>query len=186
VVGGGGGGGGGWHPQSLLDWCRRVYPYDFLGQILKNLIYSSWKVGRKIAWGKKRLLYLYSIRYMWACMKTSKRDWKRVNYNCTTWCISCYNSGNYSSTFARRAQLRPRPFCPFHWTHVIIVYIIHSSYVLDKTWAADLYLIYKLEPKARVCISDTDRSDANVLSYLKNDPSYEFIGEVVLKLINIV
>jgi hypothetical protein len=29
--------------------------------------------------------------------------------------------------------------------------------VLDKTWAADLYLIYKLEPKARVCISDTDR-----------------------------
>jgi hypothetical protein len=30
-------------------------------------------------------------------------------------------------------------------------------YVLDKTWAADLYLIYKLEPKARVCISDTDR-----------------------------
>ena len=29
------------------------------------------------------------------------------------------------------------------------------------------------------------RSDANVLSYLKNDPSYEFIGEVILK-INIV
>jgi hypothetical protein len=24
------------------------------------------------------------------------------------------------------------------------------------------------------------RSDANVLSYLKNDPSYEFIGEVIL------
>jgi hypothetical protein len=31
----------------------------------------------------------------------------------------------------------------------------------------------------------TYRSDANVLSYLKNDPSYEFIGEVILK-INIV
>jgi hypothetical protein len=29
------------------------------------------------------------------------------------------------------------------------------------------------------------RSDANVLSYLKNDASYEFIGEVILK-INIV
>ena len=29
------------------------------------------------------------------------------------------------------------------------------------------------------------RSDANVLSYLKNDLSYEFIGEVILK-INIV
>ena len=29
------------------------------------------------------------------------------------------------------------------------------------------------------------RSDANVLSYLKNDPSYEFIGKVILK-INIV
>jgi hypothetical protein len=26
------------------------------------------------------------------------------------------------------------------------------------------------------------RSDANVLSYLKNDPSYEFIGEVILKI----
>jgi hypothetical protein len=25
------------------------------------------------------------------------------------------------------------------------------------------------------------RSDANVLLYLKNDPSYEFIGEVILK-----
>jgi hypothetical protein len=56
-------------------------------------------------------------------------------------------------------------------------------YVLDKTWAADLYLIYKLEPKARVCISDTDRM--RMLSYLKNDLSYEFIGEVILK-INIV
>jgi hypothetical protein len=32
-----------------------------------------------------------------------------------------------------------------------------NVYVLDKIWAADLYLIYKLEPKARVCISDTDR-----------------------------
>jgi hypothetical protein len=44
-----------------------------------------------------------------------------------------------------------------------------------KTWAAgDLYLIYKLEPKA------------NVLTYLENDPSYEFIdiaiGEVILKI----
>ena len=29
------------------------------------------------------------------------------------------------------------------------------------------------------------RSDANVLSYLRNDPSYEFIGEVILE-INIV
>ena len=29
------------------------------------------------------------------------------------------------------------------------------------------------------------RSDANVLSYLKNDPSYEFIGKAILK-INIV
>jgi hypothetical protein len=35
----------------------------------------------------------------------------------------------------------------------------YTTYVLDKTWAADLYLIY--------------------------DPSYEFIGEVILK-INIV
>jgi hypothetical protein len=31
------------------------------------------------------------------------------------------------------------------------------STTVDKTRAADLYLIYKLEPKARVCISDTDR-----------------------------
>jgi hypothetical protein len=28
------------------------------------------------------------------------------------------------------------------------------------------------------------RSDANVLSYLKNDPSYEFIGEVILNIPN--
>ena len=37
--------------------------------------------------------------------------------------------------------------------------------VLIITWASDLYLIYKLSPK--------------------NDPSYQFIGEVILK-INIV
>ena len=36
-----------------------------------------------------------------------------------------------------------------HWLHTIDV--------IDKTWAADLYLIYKLEPKASVCISDKDR-----------------------------
>jgi hypothetical protein len=29
------------------------------------------------------------------------------------------------------------------------------------------------------------RSDTHILSYLKNDPSYEFIGEVILK-INLV
>jgi hypothetical protein len=44
---------------------------------------------------------------------------------------------------------------------------------MDKTWAADLYLIYKLEPKASLC------------SCIKNDLSYEFIGEVILE-INIV
>jgi hypothetical protein len=49
--------------------------------------------------------------------------------------------------------------------HTFLAYVVYTSlisinvqrYVLDKTWAADLYLIYKLEPKARVCISDTDR-----------------------------
>jgi hypothetical protein len=30
-------------------------------------------------------------------------------------------------------------------------------YVLDKAWAADLYLIYKREPQANGCKSDTDR-----------------------------
>ena len=47
-----------------------------------------------------------------------------------------------------------------------------------------LYRIYKLEPKARVCISDTTQ-DANVVNNLKNDSSYEFIGEVIFK-INVV
>ena len=36
----------------------------------------------------------------------------------------------------------------------------------------------RAEAKARVCISDINSSDANVLTCLKNDPSYEFIGEV--------
>jgi hypothetical protein len=59
-------------------------------------------------------------------------------------------------------------------------------YVLDKTWAADLYLIYKLEPKSEgESLYIRYRSDANVLSCLKNYPSYEFIGKVILK-INIV
>ena len=32
-----------------------------------------------------------------------------------------------------------------------------TTYLGDKTWAADVYLIYKLEPKTSVCISDKDR-----------------------------
>ena len=32
-----------------------------------------------------------------------------------------------------------------------------SFFKYDKTFASDLYLIYKLLPSARVCISDTDR-----------------------------
>ena len=39
-----------------------------------------------------------------------------------------------------------------------------SFFKYDKTFASDLYLIYKLEPKARVCISDIHRSAAHVLS----------------------
>jgi hypothetical protein len=42
-----------------------------------------------------------------------------------------------------------------------------------------LYRIYKLDPKARY------NTDANVVNGLKNDSSYEFIGEVILK-INVV
>ena len=48
-----------------------------------------------------------------------------------------------------------------------------------------LYRIYKLEPKARVCISDTTRTRMLHVNDLKNDSSYEFIGEVILK-INVV
>ena len=32
-----------------------------------------------------------------------------------------------------------------------------SFFKYDKTFASDLYLIYKLSPSARVCVSDTDR-----------------------------
>jgi hypothetical protein len=32
-----------------------------------------------------------------------------------------------------------------------------SFFKYDKTFSSDLYLIYKLSPSARVCISDTDR-----------------------------
>jgi hypothetical protein len=53
-----------------------------------------------------------------------------------------------------------KPHINHKYSLVIITPRIFSSkmlYVLVKTWAADLYLIYKLEPKARVCISDKDR-----------------------------
>ena len=40
-----------------------------------------------------------------------------------------------------------------------------AVYVIDKTWAADLYLIYKLEPKASVCISDKGRMRMFYLAY---------------------
>jgi hypothetical protein len=58
------------------------------------------------------------------------------------------------------------------------------QHVLDKTWAADLYLHIQTRAEGE-SLYIRYRSDANVLSYLKNDPSYEFIGEVILK-INIV
>jgi hypothetical protein len=53
-----------------------------------------------------------------------------------------------------------------------------------------LYRIYKLEPKARVCISDTTRTRIvnglnciwRIVNGLKNDSSYEFIVEVILKI----
>jgi hypothetical protein len=32
-----------------------------------------------------------------------------------------------------------------------------GHFLSDKTFASDLYLIYKLSPSARVCISDADR-----------------------------
>ena len=49
-----------------------------------------------------------------------------------------------------------------------------------------LYRIYKLEPKAeRESLYIRYNTDANVVNDLKNDSSYEFIGEVILK-INVV
>jgi hypothetical protein len=53
-----------------------------------------------------------------------------------------------------------------------------------------LYRIYKLAPSARVCITRAEgaslyiryNTDANVVNGLKNDSSYEFIGEVILKM----
>jgi hypothetical protein len=54
----------------------------------------------------------------------------------------------------------------------------------DKAFAFDLYLIYNRSPAARVCKSDTDRLLMLYL-VLKNDSSYKFIGEVILK-INVV
>ena len=48
-----------------------------------------------------------------------------------------------------------------------------------------LYRIYKLEPKARSSLYIRYNTDANVVNDLKNDSSFEFIGEVILK-INIV
>jgi hypothetical protein len=45
------------------------------------------------------ILLFYSLcswmvkgEHLWLSMKTSKRDWKRVNHNCTTWSTSSYNS----------------------------------------------------------------------------------------------
>jgi hypothetical protein len=51
--------------------------------------------------------------------------------------------------------LDPKEYLPEeqNWGTLRIFHILSTR----KTWAADLYLIYKLEPKARVCISDTDR-----------------------------
>ena len=37
--------------------------------------------------------------------------------------------------------------------------------IIDKTWAADLYLKYKLEPKASICLSDKDQMRMLYLAY---------------------
>jgi hypothetical protein len=49
------------------------------------------------------------------------------------------------------------------------VKIIGKRLVLVKTRAADLNLIYKLEPKERVCISDKDRMRINVFILFEDD-----------------
>jgi hypothetical protein len=57
--------------------------------------------------------------------------------------------------------------------------------ILDKTWACSRS-VSDIQTRAEgESLYIRYRSDANVLSYLKNDPSYEFIGKVILK-INIV
>ena len=51
--------------------------------------------------------------------------------------------------------------------YTCIVYV-YKFYVIDKILAADLYLIYKFEPKASVCISDKDRVRIFYISYETN------------------
>jgi hypothetical protein len=66
-----------------------------------------------------------------------------------------------------------------------------SFFKYDKTFASDLYLIYKLWPSTRVCLSDTDRllMFYLVLSYLY-DIQFRNIGyinvnvEVTIILVN--
>ena len=51
--------------------------------------------------------------------------------------------------------------------YTCIVYV-YNFYVIDKILAADLYLIYKFEPKASVWISDKDRVRIFYISYETN------------------
>jgi hypothetical protein len=77
--------------------------------------------------------------------------------------IQIYNESKLSIrsllAFGFRFTMRP----PNIWKAKIYISLTsikikdYAIQVLVKTWAADLYLIYKLEPKARVCISDKDR-----------------------------
>jgi hypothetical protein len=77
---------------------------------------------------------------------------------------SFYGVKNRASTNLKKVKLHLYILLPEKDLHIKQVYLYgeikllqQRFYVLVKTWAADLYLIYKLEPKARVCISDKDR-----------------------------
>jgi hypothetical protein len=70
--------------------------------------------------------------------------------------------------------------------HDISPYVCIIIYVLFTTWAAVLYRIYiQTRAEGESLYIWYTNTDANVVNDLKNDSSYEFIGEVILK-INVV
>ena len=62
--------------------------------------------------------------------------------------------------------------------YTCIVYV-YKFYVIDKILAADLYLIYKFEPKASVCISDKDRMRIFYISYETNTYICSYLSTIL-------
>jgi hypothetical protein len=94
-------------------------------------------------------------QYMYILWPKPWNWFENIHYKFCILYFSCTEDSTNSTQDCKCYEALPISHQEYNSQYAPVVVVL--VYVLVKTWAADLYLIYKLEPKARVCISDKDR-----------------------------